>query len=233
MNNEIKNTGLDLEREAKEISPKDWEHELGAEEKKCLTADLDLFPFLPEGEIQRGKEDFMDCATRAPINDLETKFTALVKMQLISDSNIQWLKDTGYSDEDGNVTFSDIFPAILSNTTRNGNSLKAPWEAIRKFGLIPKKLLPANKEMTWNDYHNKGQITGELLKIGREFNKRFGINYERVKDYNFSSFDLDTAGYAWSRPVNGIYPRVDGRFNHAFYKLKKLPAIKIFDNYFV
>lgn len=227
------NYGIDLEKEIEDQQITDWEFGAFGEYKKCSTDGLDLKKYLPQGEVQRGKEDFMDCATRAPINDQETKFTALIKEKRMSVGNIQWLHDNGYTDENDNATFSDRFIAMLSGTSRNGNSLIAPWKAINKYGLIPKKMLPASKDMTWNQYHNKEDITQEMYNLGREFLKRFEINYERVRDYDFFKFNdgLDVAGWAWPEPVNGVYPRVEYGFNHAFYKLPNKPIIQIFDNY--
>lgn len=137
---------------------------------------------LPVGEIQRGREDFMDCASRAPVNNYETQFTYAVQNKLFSDENIKWLKDKGYCDDKGVVTFSDRFIAIMSNTTRNGNSLKAPNDAVRWYGMIPKKMLPKDPDFTWDEYHDKTKITTAMKDLGKEFTTRFTLNYEKVTE---------------------------------------------------
>ena len=132
----------------------------------------------------------------------------------------------------GHIELSDPFVAIASNTTREGNSLKAPLEAIRKQGLIPKKLLP--QLSSWDENYNPERITGVLKLLGEEFLKRFVINYEKVfeKDYGeILKKDLvDVAGYAWPEPINNEYPPIDYPPNHAFIVYKR-PKYFVFDNY--
>ena len=188
---------------------------------------------LPLGEVQRTPySEMMDCATRGPINILETKFNWLLKNQKLTFENEYWLRANGYIDE--GVEFSDAFIAILSGTTRQGNSMKAPIDAIRKNGLIPKKLLPLEPDMTFEDYHNPDRITGGMKQMGKEFLTRFAINYEKVYENDFEILLhkdlLDVAGYAWAEPVNGEYPSTTYDPNHVFVAYKT-PKYFIFDNY--
>jgi len=74
-----KSYGLDWEKELEEQSRDDWIF-VGSISKPCL-AEIpvkDRQHYLPTGEIQRGAEDFQDCASRGPINLLSMKFTYLV-----------------------------------------------------------------------------------------------------------------------------------------------------------
>lgn len=227
----MKNYGLDLEREIKEHSSDDWI--LGGTHSQPCIAEIpedERVKYLPTGELQFGKEDFMDCATRAPLNILETKFNYLINNQLLSHDNHEWLLLNGYI-KNNQVTFSDRFVAINSNTTRNGNSLKAPLEAIRKQGLIPKNMLPADSSMTWDDYHNEAAITVDMIRLGYEFTKRFTINYEKIFEPTFSTYAhmIDGAGYAWPTPKDGVYPRIENTPNHAFMIVR--PQYTVFDNY--
>lgn len=230
----IKNTGLDLEREIKEQSLEDWE--FGSSSQSCIT-NIDpeaRHQYLPKGEIQRGKEDFMDCASRAPLNLLESKLNWLYK-NVLNEETKAWLKENEYLNDKEQIECSDAFIAILSKTTKNGNSLKAPLQAIHDFGLVPKKKLPAGPEMTWDEYHNPARITEELKTLGQEFNKIFTINYERVYEEDFEIIldkdMLDVAGYAWPFPdKTGVYRRVNKTPNHAFLCFNN-PKYIIFDNY--
>lgn len=186
--------------------------------------------YLPLGEDQFGVEDFEDCATRGPVNILETIFNfGRGKLQ-----NNQWLYQNGYVDEHGAVTFSDRFVAINSGTTSVGNSIKAPLEAIRKQGLIPKKMLPANSAMTFEQYINPNAITDEMRALGLEFARRFGIAYEQVLNIHFADAVKDdmltVALCGYPAPVNGEYPRIEGQFTHVV-DLFDLPEWYIFDNY--
>lgn len=228
------NYGLNWSLEKQQQSDKDWI--FGATSTKCLaTIPPSLrWAYLPVGEVQRGAEDMMDCASRAPLNILETKFNFLIANKLISPDNIKWLKDKGYIGLQDSIEFSDAFVAINSGTTRQGNSLKAPLEAIRTQGLIPKSMLPLEKWMTWEDYHNPERITPAMVKLGMDFASRFRINYEKVYETNFENILktdlLDCAGYAWPEPVEGEYPRTTLDPNHAFMVFNN-PRYNIFDNY--
>jgi len=188
---------------------------------------------LPDGEVQKGREDVGDCATRGPINKLATDFTYAVKTHIFSQENIDWLKEKGYVDRNGRVDFSDAFIAILSGTTRGGNSMIAPLQAIHERGLIPKWMLPLEKTMTWDDYHNPARITQEMKDLGKAFSKRFTINYERVELKDFEKINekepLVVAGHAWDKPVNGVYQRSTGAKGHIWLNL--YPKWSAFDNY--
>lgn len=229
-----KNYGLDLDREVQHQDGTEWQ--FGATSPKALftiKSTSARMSELPQGEVQRGKEDTMDCATRGPINKLEADFTYGVQHKLFTKENITWLKEKGYADAHGRVTFSDAFIAIKSNTSRQGNSMKAPLDAIHSYGLIPKMMLPLETWMTWEDYHDKKRITQEMTDLGRIFSKRFTINYEQVssdfiKELNKKEM-LVVAGYAWPRPIGRIYPSVDWNANHVWVNVK--PEYVAFDNY--
>lgn len=233
---EHKNTGLDLEREIQEQTNEDWR--FGGVYANELIEFFDKEKYLPIGELQQGREDFMDCVTRGYNNIIEIFFNYLYRNEKISFANRKWLEDKGYViwiKEKPYIELSDRFTAMLSNTTRSGNSMKGPADAIRKYGCIPKKMLPANSSMTWNDYHNKSDITDVMKQLGEEWNKRFPINYEQVPKSKWLEMmkltknALNVAGHAWPTPVNGIYPRVEGALNHAFVNFQ--PQWFIFDNY--
>ena len=147
--------------------------------------------YFSKGEVQKAAEDFMDCVSRGHNEEIEKQLNYLLQNDLLSHENTQWLKNNGYTVEGGKVELSDRFPAILSNTTRNGNSVKAPIEAIRKFGCIPKSMLPKKAWFMWNDYHKKSDIILEMYDLGLEFKKRILINYEIVYDKDFHKFSGD------------------------------------------
>lgn len=231
MKNKTKNYGLNLDLELKHKSEEDWV--FGGFSQPCLfPVPLDVVEkYLPDGEVQAGIEDFMDCATRAPLNILETKFNYAYQNSLISPVNRKWLVEKGYVVNE-RITFSDRFVAINSNTTRVGNSLKAPVDAIRKQGLIPKAWLPKDPEMDFDAYHNKNDITSEMRSTGLEFSRRFSINYEQIYEQHFGEEDdmLDGGTFAWPTPVDGVYPRVEEKPNHAIAFWNK-PKYRVFDNY--
>ncbi|MFA6314996.1 MAG: hypothetical protein WC648_01320 [Candidatus Paceibacterota bacterium] len=227
------NHGLNIELERQQQSETDWR--FGGFSQPCIAVIPEelRFDYLPVGEVQRGIEDMMDCASRAPINISETKFNWLYRNNKISNENKKWLEDNGYVQE-GSVTFSDAFIAILSGTTRQGNSLKAPLQAIENNGLIPKSKLPYNSEMTWAEYHDPNRITQSMKDLGKEFKRRFPMNYEVVEEIHYSELYegdlLVQAGFAWSEPIDGIYPSTDNAPNHVWVGISR-PLHTIFDNY--
>lgn len=229
----FKNYGLDIEKERTERSSQDWK--FGALSQPSLYAipPATREAYLPTGEVQRGREDTQDCASRAPNNILAPQFTYAYQHALMRAENAQWLRDNGYV-VDGRIDFSDAFVSINSGTTRQGNSLKAPLEAIRKQGLIPKALLPLLPTMTWAQYNDPSRITDSMRELGKEFVRRFTINYEQVDRQRFADVlandFLDVALFAWPSPRNGEYPRSNDAFNHAV-AMFALPTFTIFDNY--
>ncbi len=228
----MKNRGIDWEREVAEQSGDDWLFSAGSTPCIALIPGPEAQSYLPPGELQAGLEDFMDCASRAPDNTLEAKLTYLLVNDKLSRGTEKFFEKHRFAAND-RVVVSDRFVAINSGTTRQGNSLKAPLEAIRKHGLIPKWMLPARADMTFDEYHDKRAITTEMRRIGKEFSERVIINYERLAANFFASTEdlVVCAGYAWPNPVDGVYPRVEMQPNHAYVIFGRNPKYDIFDNY--
>lgn len=228
----MKNFGLNIYKEIAEQSEDD--HVYGGLSQPCITniEPEERVEYLPIGELQNIGEEKMDCATRGPENILETKFDWLLKKNKIFPENKKWLQEKGYINEGGHITFSDAFIAINSGTTREGNSLKAPLQAIHSCGLIPKYLLPQLDSFDAN--HDPKRITDEMRQLGLDFLARFPMEYEKVYAIHYEELLkedlLDVAGYAWPRPVNGVYPKVDNPPNHCFI-IFGFPKYQIFDNY--
>jgi hypothetical protein len=144
--------------------------------------------YYPKGELQFGQEDFMDCVTRGHNNEIEKQINYLIDEKKILYENLAWLIQKGYINDIGDIELSDRFSAMLSNTTRSGNSLKAPIDAIYRYGCIPKKMLPKKEGMTFDEYHNKLDITAEMMKLGEEWKQHFTINYVTVAQADFNNF---------------------------------------------
>ncbi len=89
--------------------------------------------------------------------------------------------------------------------------------------------------MTWEDYYDPTKIAQEMKDLGQSFRKRFTLNYEQVAKIHIADVLKDdmvgVAGFAWTTPINGIYPAApDEPFTHAFL-LYQLPKWQVFDNY--
>jgi len=237
--------GFNPELELKSHTDKDWVYGGASDNLKGIqlgstiediSENQELIKYLPTGEVQQGNGDMMDCATRGPTNIVETKLNYWLKSQNMSVDNAEWLNDNGYINDRGSLALSDAFIAILSKTSPQGNSLKAPLEAIKDYGCVPKKVLPLETWMTQAQYLNKKRITKEMMALGEEFKKRFPLNFIRYGKDDFNNIDdydlLDIALYAWPTPKNGIYPRVwNNLANHCVMKINKVINHLIFDNY--
>lgn len=238
----MKNTGLNIALEQQHQSETDYL--FSAESPVCMATIPvgERLKYLPIGQIQRGREDWQSCASIGLVENIETKLTYLVRNNLLHQSTIKWLKDVGFIVmRDGllYVEISDRWVAINSGTTRQGNSLIAPWKYtfgndVGK-GLIPKSMLPSLPEMSWDEYHDPDCRTQEMYDIGAEFNKRIHIIYERIELSMFREArekDIATAAaWAWPMPnKQGVYERREGMVpNHVFLDVE--PDIIIRDSY--
>lgn len=225
-------TGLNLDLEREQATDTDWVFGALSQPCKINIPVGERKKYLPDGELQNIGEEKSDCATRGPINILETKFTYGIQNKIFSEENITWLKTNGYADASGRVKFSDRWIAVLSGTTRQGNSMKAPIDTIHSIGLIPKSMHPQVPSFT--EYYDRTKLTNEMYALATEFKSRFTTYYEKVYPIHFSDALkddlLNVAGYAWPLPVNGIYPATDLPINHDFVAAEK-PDYLIFDNY--
>lgn len=226
---------FNLLKEIADQSDKDWKFGASSQPGIVSIPLAERENWLPAGELQYDSQaDFTDCASRSPVNHYEALFTYHYQHDMLP-ANKQWLQDNGYV-YGGRVTFSDRFIAILSGTTREGNSLKAPLETIRTRGLIPKQTLPKLDTMSFDDYYRVSDIVPAMTDLGLEFLKRFTLNYDQVsKDLikvALKNDMLGVAGFAWPLPVNGVYPaQPDLPFNHAFLIFNE-PDFQIYDNYY-
>lgn len=153
-----------------EISDKDWEYVAGDETKKTWD--------LPENETQHSVYmDTMACVTFASMNAYET----LMNATLETNPHKDWLIEKGYV-VNGKLNFSDRFIAVLSGTTRQGNTGQKVLQTIRENGLIPESMHPYPRTQRtpvfdWDDYYNPELITQEMKDLGQEFLSRFETQY--------------------------------------------------------
>jgi hypothetical protein len=199
-----------------------------------ILEDGDWTQFLPSNEKQRRFFESMSCTNFSSTTAVEIIFTYLIKKDLLSKEDLDWLSEKGYFDENGNINFSDRYDAIGSGTNPNsGNTLKAPADFKHKYGLIPEKML------SWTDdedaYFDKKAVTPAMLNLGQEFIKRFPINYEFAYESQIKSAykkaPLAGACFAWPDPENGVYPANNYGINHAICRIKPTTNQKIMDSY--
>lgn len=239
MNEQIKNYGF-IEDELLET-----DYKLGAKsplgKHKALVEDSNWSNYLPTGELQKDKdsrEDTMACTVFSGENILESIFDLYIQNGMLHIDDYNWLKVKGYFDENGKINFNDRFNSKLSGVSKRGNSLRKAADSFRKDGLIPWSVWKYepfynNEPFVWKDYYQKPPK--EAIALGKEFLKRFKINYETTymnpSDIRMAMkiSPLHTGVHAWSRPKNGVYPRTNAPLNHAVMGFK--PEWFIYDHY--
>lgn len=231
----LKNYGIDIQKEKQEQDG--TEYKFGAFSTPCLAQipRKERVKYNPLGELQNIGEEKSGCVTRGYLNNLARKFTYLLRTGKLLPINEQFFRKNGYvviyPDGQEGIDFSDAFIEIKSGTTRQGNSMKAPAQAIHEWGLIPKKMLPQLE--SFDEHYDPKRITKEMENLGKSFITRFPIGYDQVRrvhlDTSLEEESVGCAGYAWPNPINGVYPRVDLPYTHFFdvFDLK----YQAFDNY--
>ena len=188
--------------------------------------------YLPAGMVQfNNVMDTNGCVSRTFLNNLEEKLDYFYDkgMHLMLQ---KWFNENGYR-VNGKFALCDAYIEILSGTTPTGNSMKAPLDAIRKFGVIPAKYLPLEDGMSWEQYMNPARIIKAHKYLGAEFLRRITIGYEKVmieQFFNATTLDsLIVALRAWSTPIDGVYPKIEGAFGHVTLRISN--EIDAFDTY--
>jgi hypothetical protein len=127
------------------------------------------------------------CVSWTACQCIEEWLNGLIRLQLMPQSNLQWLLDNNYI-VNGLVVVSKVFIWIESGTTQNGNDFTSVGDAIRKYGLIPESMLPFNPQAsdTWTSLRNQ-TISQACLDMGQEFLKRFDVGYYYVNGSNWGA----------------------------------------------
>jgi hypothetical protein len=151
------------------------------------------------------------CVSYSALNCIETLINYKVKKGEFSADNIKWLKDNGYFNDEGKADMSDRFLAVMSGTTKQGNSCDNVAETIRKKGLIPESDFPMGGK-NFEQYHDKTKITEYMLAKGLEFLKRFTIQHDFILTQGyFNSHPVQTLSYyTLSCPIQITAPVCSG-----------------------
>ena len=220
--------------------PKDEDYIFGADnkiKKTILAPDFNWRVDLPTGEMQfhRYFDDYA-CVARSALNVLETIFNRLVRLKMIDENNLNWLKKNGYFDKNNKINFDDLFIAKLAKTKCNvGNTQSRVSDTIRQYGLIPQK----NRKECKNcpEFYNQKIIEEEFI-LGKEFLRRIKLNYEVVSIRKTNDAKralryspLQVIVRAWFIK-NGVYYNNIHKFNHATEKFCPVDDYNyIFDTY--
>lgn len=128
-------------------------------------------------------KDTLSCVSFSANDMLETYLNFMIKTEKFPQDAVEWLKNNGYIDENGDVNFSDRFTAKMSNTSKNGNSLEQVLKSIHDNGLVPEKDWPmpidaikANPDGYWETYFS--EIPADIIAKGKTFARFFMVDYE-------------------------------------------------------
>lgn len=166
--------------------PKKKEWIFGGVKDDVLNESGDWRGFLPSEEKQRQYSlDLMACVS-CSCNNVEESIMInfLLANNKLHISNVNFLKDNGYLDENGKANLNDWFLAKTSFTTKRGNTGGKVFGARRKFGAIPESMRPWTSDLnTWNKFYVNPER--KHYAMGEEYNKRFILNNELVYKKDF------------------------------------------------
>jgi len=134
--------------------------------------------------------DTNSCTNFSLENSAEIQIERMLADGEIPLTVVQLMHDYGWFDASGNVNFNDWFNAITSGTTdAAGNTLYAPWDALRKLGNIAQ-----DKGFQPNDFTSGSQWFGAKptqaqLDEAKKFSAIFDIAYEWVSIGQLNQWD--------------------------------------------
>jgi len=192
----------------------------------------DWSKYLPMKEFQSNRLfDTWGCTGYSAINAIETYFRYLINNGSISRENIKWLKDKLYW-QNGQVNFSDRYTNAKGGTKVGyGNTGSRIANAIHYWGLVPEVSWPLRDDMDEEEFYETPPKA--LDDMGKEFKKRFQINFESfwLKDIKSALLYSPVQVYvnAWYRK-DDVYYNPSQDINHAVCRLRN-DEEQIFDTY--
>jgi hypothetical protein len=181
--------------------------------KEVLQENKDWTPHLPAKELQAEKFETWACATFTVLNCIEI----LIKRKYNEKRN-----------------YSDRFLAVVSGTTKGGNSPHTVAEFLRKIGVVPEEIYPFDAK-NYEEFYKP--IPPKLYELAREFNEEWDFRHEFVKgediDEAIQYSPLLISVAAWFKKKGDYYYRPKGmKDNHAVTYVKREKDCRlIFDSY--
>lgn len=137
--------------------------------------------------------DTNSCTDFSCMNSIEVQIEHMLANKLIPQATIDKMTALGYFDANGDVNFSDWYNAILAGTDPvKGNTLTAPWDAVRTYGCLPQSKGYAPNDFTTVDGWFGAKPTPDQIALGKQFLDIFDVAYEWVDLGNlnlWSTFD--------------------------------------------
>jgi len=174
-------------------------------------------PYKLEHELQFNSVSLYDtqfCVTYSAIKVIGYLLNYYISKSKISQDNLNWLKEKGYI-KNGLFNASERFNASLGGTDENGAYQFKIANSIYNYGLIPQDLFPLADN--FKDNINHKFITQAMYDLGKEFKKRFTVNYQwvdSVKDQlPYSPVQVIVKFANYNKPEDILSPK--GEPNHA------------------
>lgn len=124
--------------------------------------------------------DTLSCTAFSAISTLEMQLNYLYKHNFLSKNALDFLKKNNYINPVyDKIRFSRRFTAIMSHTTKDGNTFPAVWDSARLDGLIPDVMFPFGGT-TFEEYHNPINISPAQVVLAKQFLSYFDIKYEWI-----------------------------------------------------
>lgn len=133
---------------------------------------------LANKERQKSTFDSQSCVSFSGNHAIDTQMNYLLTSGLFSNEAVKYFKEAGYI-VDGRFNSSDRFLAILSGTTKEGNTGQKVLDTARHYGLLPEKDLPFGGT-SFETYHNPKVITQEMKDKAKKILDYIKIEYEWV-----------------------------------------------------
>lgn len=209
--------------------------------RELLAPDGDWQQDFVTREYQSGRYfDTWNCVAESATNDIEVIFTRKIRLGMIHQDDVTWLRDHGYFDSNGYVNFSARAVGALAGTKVGvGNTGFAIKTAIEEHGLIPESAYAFDLQEVDKEINNPRvyyqQPPEHLMELAREFKRRF-----KVVGESFWTRDIqDVVKYtppqvyvnAWYINESGRYHNPDNSWNHAVIYARPANNTTIFDTY--
>lgn len=189
-----------------------------------LQENSDWTDFLPEKEKQSINFETFNCVSFGTLSAIEAIIFRLYKEK---------------------VNYSDRFVGIMAGTKEGGNDPHTVAEAIRKYGLIPEKMLPFSDDLkNISEYYSfKGADKEKCLQAGQSWLAKYDFKHE----YVFSPSEpieekikkiiltlkfsiLGVSVDAWNMDERGVYIKI-GQENHWTLAYNQKQFTGVFDTY--
>jgi len=154
---------------------------------------LEVLSFRTRNTILIFNYDTEFCVSFSANKIIGALFTYYIINNLISAEDLAWLKDPVVNGVhypsyllNGFINFNERFTAINGQTSAHGAYQYLVANGIHNCGLIPQPMFPYADN--FNDNIDAKFITQEMKDLGKEFIKRFPINYEWVNDTSYLQY---------------------------------------------